>query len=89
MLATAFFAIDTVLLRRYYVRIGAAHRRLRVFGPYRVNQKRRTRKAVIDAARAILDRGERPTVALAAEEAMCRAPPPTDTSPPRSHYCWS
>jgi AcrR family transcriptional regulator len=36
----------------------------------RVNQKRRTRKAVIDAARAILERGERPTVAMAAEEAM-------------------
>jgi AcrR family transcriptional regulator len=36
----------------------------------RVNQKLRTRNAVIDAARAILERGERPTVALAAEEAL-------------------
>jgi AcrR family transcriptional regulator len=36
----------------------------------RVNQKRRTRKAIVDAAQAILERGERPTVARAAEEAM-------------------
>jgi AcrR family transcriptional regulator len=36
----------------------------------RANQKRRTRKAVIDAARAIAERGERPTVAAAAEEAL-------------------
>ncbi len=35
-----------------------------------VNQKRRTRKAIVDAAQAILQRGERPTVALAAEEAL-------------------
>ncbi len=36
----------------------------------RVNQKRRTRKAIVDAAQAILQRGGRPTVALAADEAM-------------------
>jgi AcrR family transcriptional regulator len=36
----------------------------------RVNQKRRTRNAVVTAARAILDRGESPTVAQAAEEAL-------------------
>ncbi len=36
----------------------------------RVNQKRRTRKAIVDAAQAILQRGGRPTVALAAEEAL-------------------
>jgi AcrR family transcriptional regulator len=35
-----------------------------------VNQKRRTREAIIAAARAILDRGESPTVAQAAEEAL-------------------
>ncbi len=35
-----------------------------------MNQKRRTRKAIVDAAQAVLQRGERPTVALAAEEAM-------------------
>jgi AcrR family transcriptional regulator len=35
-----------------------------------VNQKRRTRKTIVDAARAILDRGDTPTVAQAAEEAM-------------------
>jgi AcrR family transcriptional regulator len=36
----------------------------------RVNQKRRTRNAIVAAARAILDRGESPTVAQAAEEAL-------------------
>jgi AcrR family transcriptional regulator len=36
----------------------------------RVNQKRRTRTAIVEAAQAILDRGETPTVALAAEEAL-------------------
>jgi AcrR family transcriptional regulator len=36
----------------------------------RVNQKRRTRQAVVDAARAIVERGQRPTVAAAAEEAL-------------------
>jgi AcrR family transcriptional regulator len=36
----------------------------------RVNQKRRTRAAIVAAARAILDRGETPTVALVAEEAQ-------------------
>jgi AcrR family transcriptional regulator len=35
-----------------------------------VNQKRRTRAAIIAAARAILDRGETPTVAQAADEAL-------------------
>jgi AcrR family transcriptional regulator len=35
-----------------------------------VNQKRRTRKAIVDAARAMVERGERPTVASAAEEAL-------------------
>jgi len=35
-----------------------------------VNQKRRTRKAVVEAARAMVERGERPTVASAAEEAL-------------------
>ena len=38
--------------------------------PGRVNQKRRTRKAIVDAARAVMDRGETPTVAQAAEEAL-------------------
>src|SRR4051794_32446034 len=37
--------------------------------PGRVNQKRRTRRAIVAAAREILDRGGSPTVALAAEEA--------------------
>lgn len=36
----------------------------------RVNQKRRTRKAIVDAARAMVERGERATVASAAEEAL-------------------
>jgi AcrR family transcriptional regulator len=36
----------------------------------RVNQKRRTRTAIITAAQAILERGETPTVAQAAEEAL-------------------
>jgi AcrR family transcriptional regulator len=36
----------------------------------RVNQKRRTRKAIVDAARVLMDRGETPTVAQAAEEAL-------------------
>jgi AcrR family transcriptional regulator len=36
----------------------------------RVNQKRRTRAAIVAAARAILDRGETPTVALVAEESQ-------------------
>lgn len=36
----------------------------------RVNQKRRTRSAIIAAAQAILDRGDTPTVAKAAEEAL-------------------
>lgn len=36
----------------------------------RVNQKRRTRNAIVAAARTILDRGETPTVAQAAEEAF-------------------
>jgi AcrR family transcriptional regulator len=36
----------------------------------RVNQKLRTRTAIIAAAQAILDRGETPTVAQAAEEAL-------------------
>ena len=36
----------------------------------RVNQKRRTRTAILAAARAILDRGETPTVAQVAEEAQ-------------------
>ena len=36
----------------------------------RVNQKRRTRKAIVEAARAMVERGERPTVASAAEEAL-------------------
>ena len=36
----------------------------------RVNQKRRTRAAIVEAARAILDRGETPTVAQVAEEAL-------------------
>jgi hypothetical protein len=35
-----------------------------------VNQKRRTRAAIVAAARAILDRGETPTVAQVAEEAQ-------------------
>jgi AcrR family transcriptional regulator len=35
-----------------------------------VNQKRRTRAAIVAAARAILDRGETPTVAQVAEEAL-------------------
>jgi AcrR family transcriptional regulator len=35
----------------------------------RVNQKRRTRAAIVAAARSILDRGETPTVAQVAEEA--------------------
>jgi AcrR family transcriptional regulator len=36
----------------------------------RVNQKRRTRSAIVAAARTILDRGETPTVAQAAETAL-------------------
>jgi AcrR family transcriptional regulator len=36
----------------------------------RVNQKRRTRAAIVEAARAIVERGESPTVAQAAEEAL-------------------
>ena len=36
----------------------------------RVNQKRRTRKAIVDAAREVMDRGETPTVAQAAEAAL-------------------
>jgi len=36
----------------------------------RVNQKRRTRTAIITAAQAIVERGETPTVAQAAEEAL-------------------
>lgn len=36
----------------------------------RVNQKRRTRAAIVAAARAVLDRGETPTVAQVAEEAL-------------------
>jgi AcrR family transcriptional regulator len=36
----------------------------------RVNQKRRTRMAIVEAAQAILDRGETPTVAAAAEMAL-------------------
>lgn len=36
----------------------------------RVNQKRRTRSAIITAAQAILDRGDTPTVAEAAEDAL-------------------
>jgi AcrR family transcriptional regulator len=36
----------------------------------RVNQKRRTRSAIISAAQAILDRGDTPSVAQAAEEAL-------------------
>ena len=36
----------------------------------RVNQKRRTRAAIVAAARAILERGETPTVAQVAEEAQ-------------------
>src|SRR5262245_26650790 len=36
----------------------------------RVNQKRRTRKAIVDAARVLMERGETPTVAQAAEEAL-------------------
>ena len=36
----------------------------------RVNQKRRTRAAIVAAARAILDRGKTPTVAQVAEEAQ-------------------
>lgn len=35
----------------------------------RVNQKRRTRAAIVEAAQAILDRGETPTIALVADEA--------------------
>jgi len=35
-----------------------------------VNQKRRTRAAIVAAARAILDRGETPTIALVADEAL-------------------
>lgn len=36
----------------------------------RVNQKRRTRSAIVAAAREILERGESPTVARAAEDAL-------------------
>ncbi|HZP28681.1 MAG TPA: TetR/AcrR family transcriptional regulator [Acidimicrobiia bacterium] len=36
----------------------------------RVNQKRRTRAAIVAAARAIVERGDHPTVAQAAEEAL-------------------
>ena len=36
----------------------------------RVNQKRRTRSAIVAAARGIIDRGESPTVAQAAAEAL-------------------
>ncbi len=36
----------------------------------RVNQKRRTRAAIVEAARAILDRGQTPTIALVADEAL-------------------
>src|SRR3954449_3414214 len=36
----------------------------------RVNQKRRTRSAIVDAARATIDRGDTPTVAQAAAEAL-------------------
>jgi AcrR family transcriptional regulator len=36
----------------------------------RVNQKRRTRAAIVAAARAIVDRGETPTIAQVAEEAL-------------------
>src|SRR5271170_769668 len=36
----------------------------------RVNQKRRTRAAIVATARAMLDRGETPTVAQVAEEAQ-------------------
>src|SRR4249920_431713 len=36
----------------------------------RVNQKRRTRTAIITAAQAIIERGVTPTVAQAAEEAL-------------------
>ena len=38
--------------------------------PGRVNQKRRTRAAIVAAARTILDRGETPTVAQVAQEAQ-------------------
>jgi len=36
----------------------------------RVNQKRRTRAAIVAAARAIVDRGETPTIAQVADEAL-------------------
>ena len=43
-------------------------------GAGRVNQKRRTRAAIVDTARAILDRGERPTISKVAEEALMSRP---------------
>jgi AcrR family transcriptional regulator len=39
-------------------------------GTGRVNQKRRTRAAIVDAAKELLDRGVTPTVAQAAEAAL-------------------
>jgi AcrR family transcriptional regulator len=39
-------------------------------GGGRVNQKRRTRAAIVDAARALFDEGSSPTVSQAAERAM-------------------
>lgn len=43
-------------------------------GGGRVNQKRRTRAAIVETARAILDRGERPTISKVAEEALMSRP---------------
>jgi AcrR family transcriptional regulator len=40
----------------------------------RVNQKRRTRAVIVDTARAMLERGERPTIARVAEEALMSRP---------------
>jgi AcrR family transcriptional regulator len=62
--------VHTVTGYMYYNRMSVPRQEPVVELSGRVNQKRRTRKAVIDAARAILERGERPTVALAAEEDM-------------------
>src|SRR3954468_5236556 len=48
----------------------AVHRQERFEPSGRLNQKRRTRSAIVAAAQAIFDQGETPTVAKAAEDAL-------------------
>jgi AcrR family transcriptional regulator len=70
MLCGTSCALNTLTGLVYHVLVTAPSQDPTFETSGRVNQKRRTRNAIVAAARGIIDRGESPTVAEAAAEAL-------------------